>query len=980
LPAGSDPSGYAELVDIRSGEPLSIRAVRRSVERLFATGRLADVVVRATDLNRGLKIVFELTPKRRIALVTVEGNHVLSRAQVLTASGLVDNVEYYPERLEEAERAVAGAYQRRGYYEAQIHSDLTEGLHGLDVLLRIEEGPPTVISGITLGGNPGLALYRAQSALGVALSDILDREKLDKGIERLKLLLRNERFYRAKVGEPSILRERDRAIIALPVEAGPQYTIHFHGSRSFRDQILRGVLNYDGTETLDRALILRLTRRLESFYRYRGFYDVHIDPRETRSPSQQKAILAFDIIEGLPLTLKQVIFAGNQSIGTDDLRRLLIDSIQSKAPVPTGDVHPTDDPLDLEGRTATAEKVTEPDPDPSSIFVEDAYQEAAEAMAALYRDRGFLDAKVALQSVELDVDRRVASVRFEIAEGVQTIIREVKQSGAPQEIDVLADAKLKVGEGLSASAVEQTRSSITRALGHQGYLFARVDASTAISDDRKDARVHLRIEPGPRVHVGKIIVQGLSRTNEEVVRLNLQVRSGNVLNPEDLFDSQRNLVLLGLFRQVAVKLIEPDAPEQTKDVVVELKERPMLDGNFLMGYSLVDGPQVGVDAVYPSLGGSGMNLSTRVSINYVPGSVVAGQYDSRDIQGINGFGGRGNIALSQPRIYSLLPLHVGARLDLVGERVFRPSYRFTRFASIAGADWAAFKWLNISLQYELERDSVHPGSRVVDLGSLSRADQERLRFPFGVFTLHTLRPGLALDFRDDPLNPHKGLLLSGFSEITHDISVDRTDASGNPLQPFPIFTFKVAGNLTFYVPVAPRVVLAISGRAGKIFPLNPDSQSIAPKRFFLGGTSTLRGFREEGLIPQDRREDLHTDVANCRALVLPEQLGCSPGASVLVKGQELPSEGGELFVLGKSELRFPVFGAWDLGVFLEAGNLWLSPSRFNFSLSNLRYAAGAGVRYLFPIGPAALDVGFNLAPDRDLNESSFQVHFSVGLF
>ena len=96
LPAGSDPSGFAELVDVRSGQPLSIRSVRRSVERLFATGRVADVVVRAMELNKGLRIVFQLTPKRPIVAVTVEGNRILSRAQVRAASGLVDNIEYYP--------------------------------------------------------------------------------------------------------------------------------------------------------------------------------------------------------------------------------------------------------------------------------------------------------------------------------------------------------------------------------------------------------------------------------------------------------------------------------------------------------------------------------------------------------------------------------------------------------------------------------------------------------------------------------------------------------------------------------------------------------------------------------------------------------------------------------------------------------------------------------------------------------------------
>src|SRR5262249_4303576 len=157
--------------------------------------------------------------------------------------------------------------------------------------------------------------------------------------------------------------------------------------------------------------------------------------------------------------------------------------------------------------------------------------------------------------------------------------------------------------GLSASAIERSRSSITRALARKGYIFAHVSDSTAISEDRTNARVLFRVEPGPQAHVGKIIIQGLRRTREEVVRANLQIRSGNLLDPEDLFDSQRNLALLGIFRNVGVRLIEPDAVEPTKDVVVELKEASRLDGNFLLGYALVEGPWVGADGVYPNLFG-----------------------------------------------------------------------------------------------------------------------------------------------------------------------------------------------------------------------------------------------------------------------------------------------------------------------------------------------------------------------------------------
>jgi outer membrane protein insertion porin family len=42
--------------------------------------------------------------------------------------------------------------------------------------------------------------------------------------------------------------------------------------------------------------------------------------------------------------------------------------------------------------------------------------------------------------------------------------------------------------------------------------------------------------------------------------------------------------------------------------------------------------------------------------------------------------------------------------------------------------------------------------------------------------------------------------------------------------------------------------------------------------------------------------------------------------------------------------------------------------------------AGVGLRYGTPIGPLALDLGFNLAPDASINEQIAAIQFSVGLF
>lgn len=1001
LPPGADPSGLPELIGIRRGQSLSRRAVRRSIERLYATGRFADVVVRREDVEGGVKVVFELTPRRVVTLVDVGGNRVLTDEEALAVARLSVGAEYYPERIDAAVAALTAAYQRRGYQEARIAADLTETPDGVEVLFFTEEGEPTRVSSLSVAGEPGLPLPRILEETGLSLGGVLNVQALEEGLDRLRALYRAERFYRARVGEPRIASGPGGAHVSLPVSAGPRFTFHFHGNRSIPDAILLAALGYDGDEALDGPLVQRLARRAESFYRLRGFHDVRISGRQLESPGGTLAIVAFDVEEARPLFVRAIAFEGNHRVSSEELRELLTGTIRSLQSPPDTRVRLLDDPVEAEGRSAR--RASTQSPEPETIFLEEGYRRAAEAMSALYRERGFLQARVELERMEIHEPHRSAEVTFRVHEGPQAMIREITYRGAPPGFDLRAavtGVALRAGEPLRNPAVEAARLQLVRALGRAGYLFAQVDAESAVAPNGVDGRVVLQVESGPRVQVGQVIVQGTSRTEEALVRANVSFKEGQILDPEALFETQRNLVLLGIFRQVGVRLLQPEQPEAVKDVVVELKERPRFESEFRGGYFLVEGPRLQTDAVFPNLFGEGINFAARGRINYVglSAQALAPQTTSKlvepeSLSGLQGIGGRGNLSLFWPRIYALSPFEIGARIDGVFERVHRPYYRFTRFAGIAGADWAATDWLSLSLQYELEHDRVQALPGVQDLlPSFAHDDQQRLRFPEGEFSLHGLRGGLTVDLRDDPVAPSRGILLSGGVELSHDLgafqrvggSFRETDcrtgirqgAGGEPVCDVTIYTLKLSGALTGYLPVGGRRVLALSVRGGQILPLDSESKTIPPKRFFLGGGGSMRGFREDGLVPQDRRERLARERASCEALI--NKAGCTPAARLLMQGRELPSEGGELFALGKVELRFPAFSTFEVGLFAELGNLWLSQG--SFDPFQLRYVLGAGLRYPTPIGPIALDFGFNLAPDRLLNEAPWVPHFSIGLF
>jgi outer membrane protein assembly factor BamA len=191
----------------------------------------------------------------------------------------------------------------------------------------------------------------------------------------------------------------------------------------------------------------------------------------------------------------------------------------------------------------------------------------------------------------------------------------------------------------------------------------------------------------------------------------------------------------------------------------------------------------------------------------------------------------------------------------------------------------------------------------------------------------------------------------------------------------PVSFFKASALATGYVPLGPRVVLALSVRGGRIAPLVTDSVTPPVKRFFLGGSTSMRGFNEDQLIAEDQRAQYRGEVANCQ--VLASKSGCTSAARAIAEGRQVPSQGGEFFGLAKAEVRFPGFSVFDLGLFYEMGNLWLAMPN---DLTRLRTVLGAGLRYVTPIGPLALDVGWNLNADQLINEPPVVLHFNIGVF
>ena len=116
------------------------------------------------------------------------------------------------------------------------------------------------------------------------------------------------------------------------------------------------------------------------------------------------------------------------------------------------------------------------------------------------------------------------------------------------------------------------------------------------------------------------------------------------------------------------------------------------------------------------------------------------------------------------------------------------------------------------------------------------------------------------------------------------------------------------------------------------------------ERFFAGGRTTHRAYgRDELGIPGD----------------------------TLLDGKPI---GGKGLALLNVDYRFPLVGGLGGTVFVDAGNVWADWR--DMRLGDVKSGAGLGLRYLTPIGPLRVELGWKL--DRERGESKSAVLVSFG--
>jgi outer membrane protein insertion porin family len=667
------------------------------------------------------------------------------------------------------------------------------------------------------------------------------------------------------------------------------------GNQAVKAKRLRRELNIKTGSPLDEQALEQARQKLVELYQKRGYPDTDVQYKVDVNEDRGTARVTFAVSEGQKSVVKRIRFVGNGALTAKRLRKEMKTKENNILGFVTGAGRLNNQQLD-----GDVQKLKE-----------------------LYQDNGYADAQIT--DVKIDrLDKKNVVVTIYITEGQQYHVGTLSVEGLHIVTEANFRKVIKVTEGkiFSPQKLQKDIKSVEDAYGVAGYADAKVNVQTTPAGP-SIVNLSYKVDEGIQSFVEHINISGNSRTKDKVLRREI------ILSPGDVFDtvrvdiSKKRLEGLQYFERVDTYASDTAVPGR-KDLNVVVQEKRTGNLNFGLGFSTTDGllgfaelAQGNFDIMnWRTFTGAGQKFRARVQLGTQTKNA--------------------SIELSEPYFLDQR-LAFGGRLFFDEYNYFSDVYDQRDYGFDIFMRKPITNFLSVKLDYTIQEiDIYNINSSLItkQLNDLINAEGQR-----NLESRVTL--SFTYDTRDSSFLTRKGTRIDLSAYV-----------AGGPLGgDVQIYGFDFDAAQYFHLPY--DTILLFNGEIASV--ANWNGGSIVPifDRLYLGGASTLRGFKFRDVGPKD-------DEGNA--------LGGNTLARLTV------------------EYTIPIIERVRAAVFYDGG--FVDPGSWNFGANRVpstkgRFSGGfnqdigVGVRLDLPIGPLRLDYGFPIEEDS-FSSKSGQFQFSVG--
>jgi outer membrane protein insertion porin family len=274
----------------------------------------------------------------------------------------------------------------------------------------------------------------------------------------------------------------------------------------------------------------KLIKQLKSVYISKGYYNIKITKKIEIDP-QNRVSAKLDVSEGEVARISSMRIVGMNAKNEEDL-------------------------LDLfeigESDFFIVNYFTEKD-----HYSKIALDAGIEAMKSLYINTGYLDFTIIKNKPKLSDDKLSIEVKIEVSEGLQYTINNIYFTGdlLNESVDELKKVfNVFKGDTFERKKILQGVNSIRNIYTNKGFAFAEVDANSSDNIETHVSDLTISLDLKEKIYINRITISGNTRTQDNVVRREINLSEGGVYSNDELEESVKKIKRLGFFSSVKMNL------------------------------------------------------------------------------------------------------------------------------------------------------------------------------------------------------------------------------------------------------------------------------------------------------------------------------------------------------------------------------------------------------------------------------------------
>ncbi|WP_266158690.1 outer membrane protein assembly factor BamA [Dyella silvatica] len=791
---------------------------------------------------------------------------------------------------------------------------------------------PFVASDIRIEGLSRITAGTVFNYLPVNKGDRITNDAAQRAIRAL---------YQTKFfSDVEIDREGDILVIKV-IERPSIAKLTLRGNKDIKEDDLRKGLKEIGLsegETFDRLSLDRVQQELIRQYYNRGKYNVSVEPHLTNLDRNRVAI-DIEIREGKVAKIKEINIVGNTAFTDKEIRKTFESSTSNWM-----SWYSKDDQYSREKLSGDLEK-----------------------LQSYYMDRGYADFGVDSTQVSIAPDKRAMYIAASVKEGEIYTVSDIHLLGElilPEE-SLRQLVFTKKGETFNRKAIEASSDAIKGILSSIGYAFAKVTPVPKLDKEKRTVDVTFYIEPGKRVYVRRVIFQGNTRTEDDVMRRELRQLEGSWYSQPAIDRSKIRLQKLGYFKKVDVdKKLVPGTEDQV-DVSYKVEEQSAGSLMFGVGYSQYSGIILSASVSQNNFLGTGDSFTVGAQRSDYSTSVSASYY--------NPYLTDNNIGIGYNASFT--------KTDFGNTNSDFVNYTSSTTAFTTFLNFPITETDNIRTGLGLSSNKIKLSYSYVDtttglVQTTSQSPQQLIDYQnaIGHETIHswTGQLGWNHDTRNGYWAPTRGGILSANVNVA---------LPGSTVQ-----FYKLDLEANHYWPIGRGFVLYLDGQVGygQTYGGQTYDRSFGAytkganydfpfwENYYSGGVRDVRGFQDNTLGP---RVCVGTNANG--SPILPNKDGTCSG-SIYSYAQPI---GGAFKVLGTAQVYLPLPFLKDINTarvswFVDVGNVYQSYS--TFKASELRASTGLSLQWQAPIGPLIINFAVPIRSKADDGHYEERIQFTFG--